>query len=75
MTLTPQPHHQQVRVSVRAAADQLGHAKVSKTQDNHFGRKVAKTGATEVLEAIIAASKKPRNTGVKEGRDHDVSSR
>ena len=60
MTLTPQPHHQQVRVSVRAAADQLGHAKVSMTQDNHFGRKVAKTGAAEVLEGIIAAPKKPR---------------
>jgi len=36
---------------------------VSTTQDNHFGRKVAKTGAAEVLEGIIAAPKKPRRNG------------
>jgi integrase len=37
-------------LSARQAADQLGHAKVSMTQDNYFGRKVARTGAAEVLE-------------------------
>jgi hypothetical protein len=31
---------------------QLGHAKVSMTLDDRFGRKIAKTGAAEVLEAI-----------------------
>jgi hypothetical protein len=31
---------------------QLGHAKVSMTQDDRFGRKIAKTSAAEVLEAI-----------------------
>ena len=36
----------------RAAADQLGHAKVSMTQDNYFGRRVRKTGAAGVLQAI-----------------------
>ena len=51
--------------TARAATDQLGHAKVSMTQDNHFGRKVAKTGAAEVLEGIIAALKKPRRNGGK----------
>ena len=39
--------------SARQAADQLGHAKVSMTQNNFFGRKVARTGAAEVL-AIFA---------------------
>ncbi|WP_369821671.1 hypothetical protein [Pseudonocardia sp. EC080610-09] len=37
-------------LSSRQAADQLGHAKVSMTQDNYFGRKVARTGAAGVLE-------------------------
>ncbi|MEJ3652543.1 site-specific integrase [Actinomycetes bacterium KLBMP 9759] len=39
-------------LTARQAADQLGHAKVSMTQDNYFGRKVAKTGAAEVLEVF-----------------------
>lgn len=39
-------------LSPRAAADQLGHAKVSMTQDNYFGRHVAKTGAAGVMESI-----------------------
>jgi integrase len=34
----------------RQAADQLGHAKVSMTQDSYFGRKVARTGAADLLE-------------------------
>jgi integrase len=37
-------------LSARQAAGQLGHAKVSVTQDNYFGRKVAQTGAAGVLE-------------------------
>jgi hypothetical protein len=36
-------------LSARQAADQLGHAKVSMTQDNYFARKVARAGAVEVL--------------------------
>ncbi|MET8762295.1 site-specific integrase [Lentzea sp. NPDC004782] len=40
-------------LSARAAANQLGHAKVSMTQDNYFKRKVAKTGAAKVLEAVV----------------------
>lgn len=40
-------------LSARAAADQLGHAKVSMTQDNYFGRQVARTGAADVMESII----------------------
>lgn len=40
-------------LSARAAADQLGHAKVSMTQDRYFKRKVAKTGAAKVLEAVV----------------------
>jgi integrase len=40
-------------LSARQAADQLGHAKVSMTQDNYFARKVARAGTVEVL-AIFA---------------------
>jgi integrase len=38
--------------SSRAAADQLGHANTSMTTDVYFGRKVAATGAADVLEAL-----------------------
>jgi hypothetical protein len=37
-------------LTARQAADQLGHAKVSMTQDSYYGRKVARTGAAELLE-------------------------
>jgi hypothetical protein len=37
------------RLSASQAANQLGHAKVSMTQDDYFGRKVARTGGAEVL--------------------------
>jgi integrase len=39
----------------RAAADQLGHSKVSMTEDHYYGRG-AKTGANTVLEALDIAS-------------------
>ena len=39
-------------LSARNAADQLGHARPSITQDVYFGRGVADTGAAVVLEAI-----------------------
>ena len=42
----------QAGLSARAAADQLGHSKVSVTQDIYFGRGVADTGAADVLEAL-----------------------
>jgi integrase len=42
----------QAGLSARAAADQLGHAKVSMTQDRYFGRKLRVTGAAAVLEAV-----------------------
>lgn len=50
-------------LSARKAADQLGHAKVSMTQDNYFGRKVARTGAADVLEVF-------GNGGGKAGQAH-----
>lgn len=40
-------------LSARAAADQLGHAKVSMTQDNYFKRRVRRTGAAEVMEQVV----------------------
>lgn len=39
-------------LSSRAAADQLGHANPSMTQDVYMGRKVASTGAAAILEAL-----------------------
>ncbi|MCO1577655.1 site-specific integrase [Crossiella sp. SN42] len=50
-------------ISARQIADQLGHAKVSMTQDRYLGRGVAKTGAAGVLEPLgappIVASTEP----------------
>jgi integrase len=39
-------------LSARAAADQLGHAKVSMTQGHYFGRRIAHTGAADLLESV-----------------------
>ncbi|HJP73493.1 MAG TPA: tyrosine-type recombinase/integrase [Pseudonocardiaceae bacterium] len=39
-------------LSARAAADQLGHAQVSMTQNRYMKRRVAKTGAAKVLEPL-----------------------
>ena len=39
-------------LSARAGADQLGHAKPSMTQDTYYGRKIRRTGAADVLEAL-----------------------
>ena len=44
-------------LSARAAADQLGHAKVSMTQDRYFGRKIRATGGAAVLEAVERTSR------------------
>lgn len=39
-------------LSARAAADQLGHRRISMTTDRYFGRKTSATGASAVLEAL-----------------------
>jgi integrase len=39
-------------LSARSAADQLGHAKPSVTQDVYYGRKRRATGAAQVLEQL-----------------------
>lgn len=39
-------------LTARAAADQLGHSKVSMTQDRYMGRRARATGAAAVLEAL-----------------------
>ncbi len=39
-------------LSARAAADQLGYAKVSMTQAYHYGRRLARAGAAKVLESV-----------------------
>jgi integrase len=39
-------------LSARAAADQLGHVKISMTQDHYYGRRTASTGAAQVLETV-----------------------
>jgi integrase len=40
-------------LSARAAADQLGHKRVSMTQDRYKGRGVVRTGAKDVLERLV----------------------
>lgn len=42
-------------LTARAAADQLGHSKVSMTQDRYMGRRSRATGAAAVLEALATA--------------------
>lgn len=42
-------------LSARAAADQLGHARPSMTQDNYMGRRAVVTGAAAVLEGLVAS--------------------
>jgi integrase len=59
----------QAGLTARQAADQLGHAKVSMTQDNYFGRKVARTGAAAVLEVFGDAKTVDPNCGGKAGVD------
>ncbi len=49
----------------RAAADQLGHSKVSMTQDHYFGRKFTSTGAATVLEAMHQTAGQRRKACVK----------
>ena len=51
----------QAGLSARAAADQLGHAKVSMTQDRYFGRKIRATGGAAVLEAVERTSRSERH--------------
>ena len=60
----------QAGLSARQAADQLGHAKVSMTQDNYFGRKIARTGAAALLEVFGEDTSVDRNCGGKAGVDH-----
>lgn len=40
-------------MTAREIADQLGHAKISMTQDNYLGRRVASTGAAVALEDVL----------------------
>jgi integrase len=59
-------------LTARQAADQLGHAKVSMTQDNYFGRKVAETGAAGVLNVFgDSPSRSGGNSGGSPGPDLD----
>lgn len=39
-------------LSARMAADQLGHAHVSMTQNTYYGRKTRATGAKKVMEKV-----------------------
>ena len=54
-------------LTARQAADQLGHAKVSMTQDNYFGRKVAPTGAAALLEIFGVRTNLTPTPGVNRG--------
>lgn len=56
-------------LSARKAADQLGHVKISMTQDNYFGRKQRDTGAADALEAVDGATSE--NTDGDQDGDED----
>jgi len=56
-------------LTARQAADQLGHAKVSMTQDNYFGRKMARTGAAGVLNVLGDDPAVVGNSGGSPGSD------
>lgn len=45
-------------LSARQVADQLGHARVSITQDVYLGRKIASRRATEALEGALEDTRK-----------------
>lgn len=47
-------------LTARAAADQLGHSKVSMTQDRYMGRRARATGAAAVLEALATTPEDQR---------------
>lgn len=57
-------------LSARQAADQLGHSKISMTQDFYFGRKVASTGARDVLEVFGNGPSPESISGGFLGADH-----
>ena len=42
-------------VSTRKISDQLGHAKISMTQDRYLGRRLTDRQAAEVLEGLFGA--------------------
>ena len=44
------------QVSARKISDQLGHSKVSMTQDHYLGRRLADRQTAEVLEGMFPAS-------------------
>jgi integrase len=50
-------------LSARAAADQLGHAKVSMTTDHYFGRRARSTGAAAVLDAVGTTQQQSQSHG------------
>jgi len=43
-------------LSPRDGADQLGHERVSMTQDNYWGREVLATGAARVMERVVESA-------------------
>lgn len=65
----------QAGLSARSAADQLGHANVTTTQDYYYGRRTARTGAAAVLEAVahLPADAMP-NLPPPTGRDRRAAS-
>lgn len=54
---------EQAGLTVRAIADQLGHADVTTTQNHYFGRRMITTRAAEVLEVIGSSPKTASEKG------------
>jgi integrase len=54
-------------LSARQIADQLGHAKVSMTQDRYLGRRAVNSGAADALDRAHRVAKKEGGDGVSAG--------
>ena len=52
-------------VSTRKISDQLGHAKVSMTQDRYLGRKLTDRQTADVLEKLMDSDNPPGEKGPK----------
>ncbi|TDW70605.1 site-specific recombinase XerD [Kribbella pratensis] len=54
--------------SARQIADQLGHSRVSMTQDGYLGRKIRNAGAVEALNAVLGTGLAEEPDGQKGGK-------
>ena len=64
---------EQAGLSARDVADQLGHARVSMTQDVYFGRRILSEGAADALDDVYQAAREDGPDDDEGGAPVDVS--